>query len=243
MYTGINTPEGKYAVMNGEQYEKYRIEAFRTIGQVPPWAPIEEESIQQGRTTNWQDMLLQNGFQQQHDINLIGGTENTKYAVSGGFFNEKGVISLQDFTRYNLKVSVNQNVGKRLKLGFSSFAALSTRNGENLNPLSEALGISPLTVPYDKDGNLIFFPNPSETVMKNPLADFVPGALKDETKQSRIFASLFAEYNITHDLSFRVNFGPNFSTSRHGAFSASQTTIRAEAAAAARRPDLGDRAD
>ena len=233
MYTGITTPEGKYQVMNGEQYEKYRIEAFRTIGQVPPWAPIEEESMQLKRSTNWQDMILKNGFQQQHDLNLIGGTENTKYAVSGSFFNEKGVISLQDFTRYNLNVSVNQNVGKRLKLGFSSFAALSTRNGQHLNPLSDALELSPLTVPYDKEGNLIFFPNPSETIMKNPLADFVHGAIVDETKQSRIFASLFAEYNISRDLSFRVNFGPNFSTSRQGTFSASQTTIRSEAAAAA----------
>ncbi|WP_018615915.1 SusC/RagA family TonB-linked outer membrane protein [Segetibacter koreensis] len=233
MYTGITTPQGKYNVMNGKEYKKYRIEAFRTIGQEPPWAPIEVESMAIGRSTNWQDMILDNGFKQQHDLNISGGTENTKYSVSGGFFNEKGVISLQDFTRYNLKISVSQNVGKKLKLGFSSFTSLSKRNGENFSPLSDALNLSPLTVPYDSSGKLIFFPNPSETIMKNPLSDLVPGALVDETKQSRLFASLYAEYNITNDLSARVNFGPSLSTTRNGRFSASQTSLRSEGLPAA----------
>lgn len=233
MYTGITTPQGKYNVMNGKEYEKYRIEAFRTIGQEPPWAPIEVESMAIGRSTNWQDMILGNGFKQQHDLNISGGTDNTKYSVSGGFFNEKGVISLQDFTRYNLKISVSQNVGQKLKLGFSSFASLSKRNGENFSPLSDALNLSPLTVPYDSSGKLIFFPNPSETIMKNPLSDLVPGALVDETKQSRLFASLYAEYNITDNLSARVNFGPSLSTIRNGRFSASQTSLRSEGLPAA----------
>ncbi|MEP7259047.1 MAG: TonB-dependent receptor, partial [Flavitalea sp.] len=233
MYTGITTPQGKYNVMNGAQYEQYRIEAFRTIGQDPNWAPIELESMQNGHSTTWQDLILSNGFKQQHDLSLSGGTENTKYAVSGSYFDEQGVISLQDFKRYNLKVSVSQNVGKRLKLGFSSFAALSTRNGQNFSPLSNALNLSPLAVPYDADGKLIFFPNPNETIMKNPLSDLVPGALKDETKQSRIFASIYAEYNFTDDLSARVNFGPSITSSRNGTFSASQTSIRSEGLPAA----------
>lgn len=233
VYTGVTKPEGEYNVMNGEQYQKYRIEAFRTIRQEPLWAPVELESIKLGRTTNWQNLILRNGFRQQHDLNLTGGSENTQYAVSGSYFNEKGVISLQDFTRYNFKVSINQSVGKRLKLGFSSFATLSTRNGENFTPLSNALLLSPLTLPYDANGKLIFFPNPSETIMKNPLSDLVPGALVDETKQSRIFASMFAEYNITDDLSARVNFGPSLSYSRIGTFSASETSLRSEGVPAA----------
>ena len=228
MYAGITTPQGDYHVMNGEAYEKYRTEVFRTVGEQVSWAPVELESIDLKRSTNWQNLLLENGFKQQHDLSLLGGTEKTKYAVSASYFNEQGVIPIQDFTRYNLKVSINQDIGKRLRVGFSSFVVLSKRNGQNLNLLSDALRLSPLTVPYDNEGRLIFFPNPSETVMKNPLSDMVPGALVDETKQNRIFASLFAEYDITRDLSARVNFGPSLSSSRRGMFSASQTSVRSE---------------
>lgn len=228
MYVGVTSPEGKYSVLNGQQYEKYRVEAFRTIGQEPTWAPIELESTDLGRSTNWQDLILGNGLQQQYDLNLTGGTENTQYSVNGSYLNEKGVISLQDFSRYNFKVSLNQKVGTRLNLGFSSFATMSIRNGQDYTPLSNALMLSPLTVPYDAAGNLIFFPNPSETIMKNPLADLVPDALVDETKQSRIFASMFAEYNLTKDLTARVNFGPSLTSYRRGNFAASATSIRSE---------------
>ena len=240
MYTGITAPEGKYSVLNGKDYEQYRIEAFRTIGQTPTWSPVEEESMTLGRSTTWQDLILGNGFKQQHDLSLLGGNENTKYSVSGSYFNEKGVISIQDFTRYNLKVSVNQKVGKRLKLGFSTFATSSIRNGENFTPLSSALLMSPLTVPYDESGTLIFFPNPSETIMKNPLSDLVPGALIDQTKQLRIFASMFAEYDITSDLSARVNFGPSYTSSRNGAFAASLTSIRSEGMPSASSKSIND---
>ena len=54
--------------------------------------------------------------------------------------------------------------------------------------------------------------------MTNPLYEIIPGAQIDEQRRYRIFNSLYSEFKIMDGLTYRVNFGPDFTIQRGGRF-------------------------
>src|SRR5690606_37457991 len=75
--------------------------------------------------------------------------------------------------------------------------------------------------PYDENGEFVAYPNPREGLLSNPLLNFQPNQYRDETKNYRIFANIFATYDITENLTFRLNYGPDYSSSRRGRYTGS----------------------
>ncbi len=234
-YAGVTKTLGRIDVMDGPQFAEYKRESRRATGNYPDIAtedadkklfePVELESIMLGRSTDYQKLLLRNGFQQNHQVGVSGGSEKTQFALSLNVFDEKGIIYNQDFRRYNLALNLDHHINDFIKFGVSIFAANSIRNGENFNPIGGALQENPLGIPYDKDGNLIFLPT-TDGLRTNPLAEIVPGAIVDERRRIRIFASLYTEVQLTKNLTYRLNFGPDFTNQRYGQFTGSQTNDR-----------------
>ena len=48
--------------------------------------------------TNWFDEISRLGFQTSHNLSITGGNDNTKYLVSGNYFNQDGVIKNNGMT-------------------------------------------------------------------------------------------------------------------------------------------------
>ncbi|MBE7175797.1 MAG: TonB-dependent receptor [Mucilaginibacter polytrichastri] len=226
----------KYAdVFNGPEFAEYKRESRRAVGQYDDsdpeasdaalFEPVELESIQRGRSTDYQRMMLRNGFTQNHDVNVLGGTDNTRYNLSLNYFNDKGIIPDQDFTRYTTRINVDQTIGKRFKVGLSSLGSYSVRNGEDTNPYNQALIENPLGVPYDAAGNLIFLPT-SDGLRSNPLSEIVPNAVINRGKRFRLLSSLYGDAEIIDGLKFRMNFGPDLVQNRKGNFRGRYTNER-----------------
>ena len=76
--------------------------------------------------------------------------------------------------------------------------------------------IVPLSKPYDENGEVVRFPAPGYNSQTNPLVDDVDGAVKDNTKATRFFGSLYANWNITKDLLFRTTLGVDVRNKRRG---------------------------
>ncbi|MEJ7914334.1 MAG: hypothetical protein WKF70_14345, partial [Chitinophagaceae bacterium] len=96
--------------------------------------------------------MLETGVQQSHQVGLFGGNEVTKYGLTLGYFDDKGIIPVQDFTRYTLRINLDQQISSRVKIGASILGAYSERNGFNLNPFDDVLQENPLGVPRDSLG-------------------------------------------------------------------------------------------
>ncbi len=234
-YIGFENTLGRIDVMDGPQFAEYKRESRRATGNYPDVAtddadkklfePVELRSIALGRTTDYQKYLTRTGVQQSHQVSVSGGSEKTQIFMSANVFNEKGVIYNQDYTRYTFRVNVDHQINRFIKVGTSTYATSSIRNGENFNPIGGALQENPLGVPYDSTGKLIFLPT-TDGLRTNPLAEIVPGAIVDETRRIRIFTSLYGEVKITPALTYRVNFGPDFTNQRYGQFTGSQTNAR-----------------
>jgi TonB-linked SusC/RagA family outer membrane protein len=237
-YAGFNKPLGQYNIMNGAQFEDLKKwglfngnpgkytgiddPAFLTDGS---FAPQEVASIKSGRNTDWQKLIYKNGFVTDHQLGVAGGNELTQYAISGGYYNETGIYFGQSFVRYSVKLSVDQQLGKYVKVGLSSLNTLSYTNGENANPLGQALRASPLSTPYDDaTGKLVGFTAGSANQVWNPLANFVPGAAVETRKRFGTFTTAYLEATLAPGLKYRFNGGAEIRPDIYGNYYASATT-------------------
>ena len=235
-YYGINKSLGRIDVFNGPEFAEYKRESRRTSGEYPAgpatpeadealFEPVELESLELGRSTDYPSALTQNGSIQSYQVGVSGGSDKTTFFVSTNYFKDEGVIINQDYTRYTFRANIDHSINDKIKFGTSTLVSYSERNGENFNPMGGALAENPLGKPFDEEGNLIFLPT-SDGLRTNPFAEIVPGAQEDLTKNYRIFNSIFASWEISKGLTYRVVFGPDFTISRNGRFTGSQTNAR-----------------
>src|SRR5437588_6314037 len=97
-YVGVQRERSRIQMMNGQQYAQLKRDANRTTGNyhcdagvaacdsgdAQIFLPVELASIQAGRSTNWQDLVLRQGQQVNNEIRIAGGDERTRLALSGG---------------------------------------------------------------------------------------------------------------------------------------------------------------
>ncbi|WP_194974905.1 SusC/RagA family TonB-linked outer membrane protein [Aquiflexum lacus] len=236
MFTGINESLGRIEVFDGPQFAEYKRESRRATGNYPAgpatpeadaalFEPVELEGIALGRTTDYVGALLRTGVIQNYQVGVQGGNDKTTFFISGNYFNETGVVKNQDFSRYTFRINLDHKITDRITIGTSTLLVNSLRNGEFFNPIGGAMQENPLGKPFDDEGNLIFLPT-NDGLRTNPFAEIVPGAQLDEISRYRMFNSIYASIKLHKNLTFRTNFGPDFSFQRAGRFIGSQTNNR-----------------
>lgn len=247
-YAGASNAYSQLELFSGEEFAEYVREAYRATNlykdangnPVPTGVadaaadakvavlggdPNVAAGIAAGRNTQYQDLILRTGMMQNHTIGIQGGNDRTSFYISAGFFQDKGITKLLDFTRNSLRANIDHEVNKHLKVGISSYMMYSIRNGENLNPYGATLQANPLGAAFNADGSLIFEPT-NDALLSNPLSEVEPGVNIDNTKKYRIFNSIYAEVKIIDGLTYRLNLGPDFTMSRWGRFIGSETNAR-----------------
>lgn len=224
-YHGISNVLNKYPVFNAEEY--------RAMRDISPWTqgyqPEELESIDLGRTTDWQDLMYKNGFRTDHNLSVSGGTPNGSYSLGGGYYKETTVLPGQDFTRYSIRAAIDSRVGKRIKVGLTTLNTLGINNGgQFVNPMFQILSKSPLMPAYNDDGTILQRPNGnvddnngSGTDRYNPLYlynntnDWV-----DRSRRLRTINNLYGELDIVKGLKYRVNLGLTYAQQQDAQFQA-----------------------
>ncbi len=235
-YYGISSIMNKVDMMDGAQFAAMKRESRRRDpvtnqvsydGVIPDDIlvfedPIELESIAQGRSTDYQDLIFDNGYQTNHQLGLRGGDKKTQFNVSLGYFDEQGIISNMDYKRITGRINLDHRINDVFKVGISTLISNSVQNFGSNATLGEALSNNPLGLPYAEDGSLRFLPT-NDGIRTNPLNELVPGAYVDERKINRIFVPIYLEANVAEGLTLRSTFGPDIRQRRDGDFRASLT--------------------
>ncbi|RZL02034.1 MAG: hypothetical protein EOO89_29925, partial [Pedobacter sp.] len=115
--------------------------------------------------TNWYDYAYRTGVSQNHNMNVSGGTESTKYYMGFGYTNQQGIYQKNDFKRLNGLFNVDSKLNKFITIG----GKLSYSNEKNLAAISsgslngEAYGTAgiarttlvnaPNVSPFNNDGS------------------------------------------------------------------------------------------
>ena len=217
----------------GEQYNPFKNYSWSEL--IDPATGLVRDDAKSVYDEQWMDNLLRTGFRQEHQMNVNGGTEKTKYMISLGYLNEDGILKTTGFERYTGRANVNSQVTDwfqaNLNIGLSqSRQNYSDYDGSSTsNPWYSSQFVSPLFPVYLRDaaGNIVNdeFGKPTldygETGRPGSYNDFNPlgGLTLDKAKIQNDGASVRTGVTFGGDsdklgafkgLKLQVNFGADY---------------------------------
>lgn len=195
-YVGVASPWRKLDLLNADQYFDLAEELLDEI-------PSMLAELGRVDRTDWQEETFRNGLVHENSLNVTGGTKNITYNVTGSYLDQEAISGDFKFQRANLRLSLNENIGSRIRLGQSLFFTNEKRDGrtaEFTNVIRQApqLGIFDPTNP----GGFTNVTNTSfGSDIRNPIAQY---ALIDEvSRTNRTYFQLFGEIDLFTGLTFR----------------------------------------
>ena len=169
---GFTSEYGVPKVLNAQQYTDYKNFAASTTLGVNTTNPAGAGYVRFNLTpgpdgnpinTNWANMIYRQGFNQDHNLNVSGGSDNTTYYFSVGYTNQEGILRNNDFARKNILINVDSRVSKYLSFGGKiSYSNENNRVSSATGSLGDAFATggfgrlalvnSPNISPYNNDG-------------------------------------------------------------------------------------------
>ena len=202
----------KYPMMDGPTFSKFRQYAGKYQNSLD-----ESDDI----NTDWQDLYYKTGVGHSHDVSVTGGTNGGSYSFGAGYYHDESVVPTEQYNRVSVRGNFDQMVGKWFRFG------LNTNNNynknEGVNNIYNVLSSTPISSPYDKEGNLKRYnalPADDQVVVTKETVERDQDIWLNETKGVGSYNTLFGEVKCpwVEGLSYRINIGLNYRSSKNGNF-------------------------
>ena len=156
---GVTSPTGAtdFDVMTAEEVLAYERTVLENSGFDPD--QFRPNSLLD-QTFDWVDAAFRTGQTQNFELQASGGNEKTRFYISGGYFDQQGVLIESAFNRLSLRSNVDHRASDKLSFSLNFNGSYS----ENLNatagnrfasPLLGSFTNSPLLAfPFQEDGSL-----------------------------------------------------------------------------------------
>lgn len=213
-YFGLKDIFAKYPMMEGEEYVQFRKDAGKYTNGLD-----EADNV----NTDWQDMFYKTpAIVTSHDIGVTGGGKSNSYSFGIGYFHDEGVIPTQQFNRYSMRGSLDQEVGKYIKIGFVTNNTYNITEGSNVG-LYNVLSMSPIANPYNEDGSLkrtVKMADDEQFVLTKGITEDLSDSWLSHQKAFASYNSVYGEISVpwVKGLKYRVNLGLNFRHTNSGSF-------------------------
>ncbi|WP_346239124.1 SusC/RagA family TonB-linked outer membrane protein [Niabella insulamsoli] len=128
---GWQDPKILFSPVQGYQNATLKNLALTNVGSQPEFSPDQIQDLYEHRDEEeWNFyQILEPALQQTYNLRVSGGSQNTTYLFSGGYFNQgSNFVGDYGITRYNLRSNITTEVG-RFKL--TSIVAYSRNNANN----------------------------------------------------------------------------------------------------------------
>ncbi len=168
--------------------------------------------------TDWQDALYRNALMQRHNLSFSGGSDNTRYLISGSYQDQDGIITSTFQKKINLRANIDADLSKKLKVSSSVF--LTYNNNREVEegrfdhgPILGALVMMPFFAEFNPDGSLQLGQASAQTdgyayafqSIENPVA--LAQRVNITRKATRSTYNANASYEIIPNLVAKVNLG------------------------------------
>lgn len=216
---GVNQAVSRFDLLNANQFIEIANEKFTNAGQ-----PAQAFPGPNNVDTDWQGEIFQNGFVQNHALNISGASDRTSYFFSLGYSDQQGAIKANGLERFNFRSNIDHEVRKWLKVGtnlsYTHTTVTGLNSGENalsgnligaarllpnvrvLNPdHPTGYNITPDGAALGQDNNL----RPVENNFTNQAFVLDNNIFRDISK--RVLGQAFAEATIIPGLTFRTQMG------------------------------------
>ena len=207
-FMSSNKPMKKYDLLDAQAYAEM-------ANHIAGSAVFADPSSYAGKGTDWQDLIFHNGVTQNHQLSVSGGTEKSRYYISGYYVNQSGLLENTGQEKFALRANLDSKLGKKVSIGLGIFAshANSHNNGDiggKGNPVTAALAWAPTEPVYDSAGQYNRFA--ISPIWSNPYMT-IKERKSDISANSAVLNGRL-KYDITDWLSFNVNVGLDMTSSR-----------------------------
>ena len=210
-YYGWQRPHTKLDLMDGSEHAAF-LNDWAEASNLPK--PFDNpQAVGQG--TDWQDLIFRQAGMTDHQVSVSGGTENTRYFISGNYFNQDGIVINSGMERYALRLNVDQQINKRLKFiqsltfnrTINRSVPIANAGADNVRSAGErAYTASPTAPLFDDDGeytvNWYGISKPESPV--NSLL-----TTRNRLEGDNLLGNLGLEYTIAEGLSVKSTVGVN----------------------------------
>lgn len=244
----VSEPEVTFGTSYGLQVDKKRMEMmspYEFVKYVNELHPTQAYSLAylKDRTLDsyknetgidWQDQIFRNGAVFSNNIALRGGTEKTKYSLSGSLFDQKGVILNTGLKRYSGRITIDQKISKKFSVGMTTNYSVIKQFGQTVSSSTAGSEVSSFlffrTWAYRPiaadDFNLLESDADVSAVNSNdyrinPVTDLENQYTINNT--GTLEANGYLSYNITNDLVLRVAGGARMNRDNNDRFYNSKT--------------------
>lgn len=224
----VQSPTHDYSTMNTAQYltflkslmwnKAYTASSgyteddptFLLANQLPDTYMKDENGNISTTDTDWWGLGTRNGVILDNNISISGGNEAVSYFISFGNVTQKNYLVNDDFKRNSVRISLEAKVRSWWKLGFQSSGSFVSQDGSEPT-LWTLYSMNPLASPYKADGSIN--PLPMETARDNPL---MGSNIDDKERHNYFVGNVYSEFDLPiKGLTYRVNFGNNYTVNTH----------------------------
>jgi len=228
-YVGEQSVAKRYDLLNAKQYMDYA----NTYGQnsgtafTPFPDSVYNAILASGINTDWQDQVFRSAPVRNLQVGVRGATASaspTRYALSGGVFDQQGIVVGSGIRRYSVRANLDQSIGSRIELGGNLSAAQARtkstptqgqQNG-NAGAVSAALQYVPILPVRRANGTYSYIftdLNAYNSLLDAPQTDN-PMALANEVIDSlsdtRLLGNFFGQADLLPSLRLRVTLGADY---------------------------------
>lgn len=200
---GMVQETNRYDMMNGEQFTDIWNTAADNVGLGAVFG-LPTDNIE---STDWMEEVTQTGYMQETNASVSGGTESTRYYLSGTYKWEEGYIRENELNRYSARLRIDHDLNDRVQVGLN----LNPSRTDNFRVYSSNAVAAPYTfgalyypnVPLrNDDGTLNYGVDPNQIVA---FSGQPVGNIEDVDVVSNITQVLGAAYarvNLSENLLF-----------------------------------------
>ena len=186
---------------------------------------------------DWYEKVLQRAPMQNHNVSVSGGQGKSRYSISGSYLGQDGIFKNTGFNRYQGRVTLDQEINSRLKLGLNTnysytreFGTIATSNGGSLtaNLMYSIWSYRPILTTSGDVGDIDYEDELTDPV-HNPTTDYRTNPLLQlenelrERNSSNMLSNFYTEYRILNGLRLRVTGGISLNNLQNNAFNNSKT--------------------
>jgi TonB-dependent starch-binding outer membrane protein SusC len=247
--TGTSEATKRLPFLNAAEYEKFYRQAagyLDKLNGVDPKDPssdtqylfgpngfVSEQSLgtygtPQQADSDWQERVFRKAPMSQADIQISGGTDRTKFYISGQFLDQTGTIVGNDLQRISTRLNLDHKATDWLNLGLTmSLARTDNRRLPDDNAFSnplQAVALMPHTPFVDPNTGLSVGTPPGDASLPlyyNPFLSVEYGSYKATVYRN--LANAYGQINFTPNFLFRTEIGMDILTQNEEGYFQSQT--------------------
>jgi TonB-linked SusC/RagA family outer membrane protein len=208
-YYGVQNAKRNFDIYNGAEFAQLKREADRAVNKGVLradnliFSAAELQAIAEGRSIDWPNEVFKNASIQNHNLNFSAGNEKTKIYVGLNYQNMKGIVPNTEIQKGTLRMNIDQNLTKWLKIGANTSFQISRSSDPDVGAnVRLAITASPLGNIYNPDGSYNVRPGGNQESF-NPLLDLTESTRRKNERNDIL--NLFVDISPIKGFNYRIN--------------------------------------